>query len=101
MVNHRCVRLVTGDMSSPFAFLDRPTGEPALVDAGAGRVWTQDELADVPDSFAEALDDGQTRAGLLPLRSRLASVVGYLSAVRAGHAVALLDAAAGADLRRR
>ena len=85
-------------MTSPFAFLDRPTDAPVLVDAAAGRVWTQDELADVVNSSAEDLVTGKRELVFCLCGGDVASVVGYLSAVRAGHAVALLDAAAGADL---
>lgn len=85
-------------MSSPFAFLDRPTDAPVLVDAAARRVWTQDELADVVHSSAEALVTGKRELVFCLCGGDVASVIGYLSACRAGHAVALLDAAARADL---
>jgi acyl-CoA synthetase (AMP-forming)/AMP-acid ligase II len=86
---------VTG---SPFAFLDRPTDAPVLVDAAAGRVWTQDELAHVVCSCADPLMTGERELVFCVCGVDVASVVGYLSAVRAGHAVVLLDAAAHADL---
>jgi long-chain acyl-CoA synthetase len=85
-------------MSSPFAFLDGPTDAPVLLDAAAGRVWTQDELADVVNSCAEALATGRRELVFCLCGRDVASIVGYLSAVRAGHAVALLDAAAHAEL---
>jgi acyl-CoA synthetase (AMP-forming)/AMP-acid ligase II len=85
-------------MSSPFAFLDRPTDAPVLVDAAARRVWTQDELADVVNSFAESMLTGNRELVFCLCRGDVASVVGYLGAIRAGHAVALLDAAAPAEL---
>jgi long-chain acyl-CoA synthetase len=85
-------------MSSPFAFLDRPTDAPVLVDAAAGRTWTQDELADAVQSFAEVLVTGKRELVFCLCGGDVASVVGYLSAIRAGHAVALLDAAARAEL---
>jgi long-chain acyl-CoA synthetase len=85
-------------MSSPFAFLDRPTDAPVLVDAAAQRVWTQDELADVVHSSAEALATGRRELVFCLCGGDAATVIGYLSAVRAGHAVALLDAAARAEL---
>ena len=85
-------------MTSPFAFLDRPTDAPVLVDAAARRVWTQDELADVVNSSAEDLVTGKRELVFCLCGGDVASIVGYLSAVRAGHAVALLDAAAGTDL---
>jgi long-chain acyl-CoA synthetase len=85
-------------MTSPFAFLDRPSEASVLVDAGARRVWTQDELASVVNSFAETLLTGKRELVFCLCSSNVASVVGYLSAVRAGHAVALLDDAAPAEL---
>jgi acyl-CoA synthetase (AMP-forming)/AMP-acid ligase II len=85
-------------MSSPFAFLDRPTDAPVLLDAKASRVIAQDELADLVNSTSEALLR-DTRDLVFCLCGRdVASVVGYLSAVRAGHAVALLDAEASSEL---
>jgi len=80
-------------MSSPFALLDRPTGEPALVDAGRGRIWTQDELAHAARSFAEALTTTRRELVFCLCGADVASVIGYLGAIHAGHAVALLDAA--------
>jgi acyl-CoA synthetase (AMP-forming)/AMP-acid ligase II len=85
-------------MSSPFALLDRPTGEPALVDAGRGRIWTQDELAHAARSFAEALTTTRRELVFCLCGADVASVIGYLGAIHAGHAVALLDAAAATDL---
>ena len=85
-------------MSSPYAFLDRPTSAPVLVDAATQRVWTQDELADTVRSAADALVTGKRELIFCLCRVDVASVVGYLSAIRAGHAVAMLDAGVPADL---
>ncbi len=85
-------------MSSPFAFLDRPTDEPVLVDAGAGRIWTQDELAAAVLRFAERLHTGRHELVFCLCGRDVASIIGYMSAVTAGHAAALLDAAAPAEL---
>ena len=84
--------------SSPFAFLDRPTDAPVLVDAAQERVWTQDELADAVGSSAETLVTGRRELVLCLCSGDIASIVGYLSAIRAGHAVALLDGRTQADL---
>jgi long-chain acyl-CoA synthetase len=84
-------------MRSPFAFLDRPTDAPALVDATAGRVLTQGELAHMVHATAEALMTERRELVLCLCARDVASVVGYLSAVRAGHAVALLDAEASGE----
>jgi len=85
-------------MTSPFAFLDRPTDAPVLVDAAARRIWTQGELAAVVHSFCEALVTGRPELVFCLCAGDVASIVGYLSAVRAGHAVALLDARAPAHV---
>src|SRR4051794_15208931 len=85
-------------LSSPYAFLDQPTDAPVLIDAASGRVWTQDELAATVRSTAEALMTGKRELAFCLCRVDVASVVGYLSAVRAGHAVAMLDAAVPAEL---
>jgi acyl-CoA synthetase (AMP-forming)/AMP-acid ligase II len=85
-------------MSSPYAFLDRPTDAPVLVDAATGRIWTQDELADTVRSTAEALATGRRELIFNLCRVDVPSVVGYLSAIRAGHAVAMLDAGVPAEL---
>jgi acyl-CoA synthetase (AMP-forming)/AMP-acid ligase II len=85
-------------MISPFAFLDAPTDAPILVDAGVGRIWTQDELAGVVQSTAETLATGRRELIFCLCRVDLASVIGYLSAIRAGHAVAMLDARVPGEL---
>jgi long-chain acyl-CoA synthetase len=85
-------------MASPFAFIEHPTDAPALIDAPTGRIWTQDELADAVRSSSERLATGGRRLVFVLCSRDVASTVGYLSAITAGHAVALLDAAAPADL---
>jgi long-chain acyl-CoA synthetase len=86
-------------MSSPYAFLDRPTDAPTLVDAGVERVWTQQELADLVESTAEPMRTGRRDLVFNLCGGRdFASVHGYLSGVRAGHAVAMLDGRVSADL---
>jgi long-chain acyl-CoA synthetase len=85
-------------MSSPFAFLDRPTDAPVLVDANAARVVTQDEVAHMVHATAGALVTEKRELVLCLCGRDVASVIGYLSAVRAGHTVALLDAEASREL---
>src|SRR5580704_18371985 len=85
-------------MASPFAFIEHPTDAPALIDAPTGRIWTQDELADAVRSSSDRLATGGRRLVFVLCSGDVASTVGYLSAITAGHAVALLDAAAPADL---
>jgi long-chain acyl-CoA synthetase len=85
-------------MTSPFEFIERPTDAPVLIDARSGQVWTQDELADAARSSADALTTGRRELVFCLSANDVASIRGYLSAIAAGHAVALLDAAAPADL---
>jgi long-chain acyl-CoA synthetase len=85
-------------LRSPLAFLDEPSDAPALVDAGAGRVWTQDELADAVRGTAERLATSRRALVFCLCSGNVASIVGYLGALGAGHAVALLDADAPAEL---
>lgn len=85
-------------MASPFSFLEHPTDAPALIDASSARVWTQDELAAVVRSTAEELVTGTRGLVFCLSESDVASIIGYLSAIVAGHSVALLDSRARADL---
>jgi acyl-CoA synthetase (AMP-forming)/AMP-acid ligase II len=85
-------------MTSPFAFIERPTSAPVLIDAATGRIWTRDELADAVRASAETLVTGRRELVFCLCSGDVASIRGYLSAIAAGHAVALLDAAAPADL---
>ncbi len=85
-------------MASPFAFIEHPTDAPALIDARTERTWTQDELADAARSSAETLAAGGRELVFCLCSADVASILGYLGAIAAGHAVALLDAAAPAEL---
>jgi acyl-CoA synthetase (AMP-forming)/AMP-acid ligase II len=85
-------------LRSPLAFLDQPSDAAALVDAGAGRVWTQDELADAVRGAAERLATNRRALAFCLCSGNVASIIGYLGALRAGHAVALLDAEAPVEL---
>ncbi len=85
-------------MASPFAFLEHPTDAPAVIDATAGRIWTQDELAATVRASAEQLMVGERGLVVCLCSGDVASVVGYLSAIVAGHAVALLDSQARPEL---
>lgn len=91
------VRNVT-ELRSPLAFLDEPTDVPVLVDAAAGRVWTQDELAGAVQVVAERMATDERELVFCLCGRTAATVIGYLGALRAGHAVALLDADAPAEL---
>src|SRR5689334_8088279 len=84
---------------SPFAFLEQPTDAPILVDGAAGGEWTQREVAETVDAIAERLRTGRKELVFnLCTGIDMASVLGYLAAVRAGHAVAMLDGRVPADL---
>ena len=63
-----------------------------------GHIWTQDELAGAVRSSAERLSTGRRELVFCLCSGDVASILGYLSAIAAGHAVALLDAAAPAEL---
>ena len=62
-----------------------------LIDAATERAWTRDELAATVDATAEALTTGRRELTFCLCRVDVASVIGYLSSIRAGHAVAMLD----------
>ncbi len=83
---------------SPLAFLDQPADVPVLVEAAAGRVWTQDELAAAVNAVADRLATNGAELVFCLCGWNAASIIGYLGALRAGHAVALLDADVPAEL---
>jgi len=85
-------------MASPFALLERPTDAPALIDATTRRIWTQDELAAAVLSSAEEMVTGTRSLVFCLCSGNTASIIGYLGAIAAGHAVALLDSRARAEL---
>src|ERR1700733_7848892 len=85
-------------MASPFAFIEHPTDAPALIDAPPGHIWTQDELAGAVRPSAEGLATRGHQVVFPPCSGDIASPLGSLSAINAGHAVALLDAAAPSEL---
>lgn len=68
----------------------------ALIDASTGRSWTHAELAQEVEAAARRLEGARSvvlcRAAPTP-----GSVVGYLGALAAGHAVALVDEALDPD----
>jgi acyl-CoA synthetase (AMP-forming)/AMP-acid ligase II len=87
-----------GELRSPLAFLDEPAAVPVLVDAAAGRVWTQDELADAVNRVAERMATDERELVFCLCDRTAASIIGYLGALHAGNAVALLDADAPVEL---
>jgi acyl-CoA synthetase (AMP-forming)/AMP-acid ligase II len=98
---HRHPRIAAARLDeprSPLAFLDEATAAPVLVDASAGRVWTQDELANAVHRAAERLATDRQALVFCLCGTNAASIIGYLAALKAGHAVALFDAGAPAEL---
>ena len=85
-------------MTSPFAFLDRPSNAAMLIDAGRERIWTQADVAEAVDATAAQMSVGRREVVFCLCRIDLPSIIGYLGAIRAGHAVAMLDAAIPAVL---
>jgi acyl-CoA synthetase (AMP-forming)/AMP-acid ligase II len=86
-------------MGSTYAFLDEPSDAPAVVDTAAERIWTQADLAELVEATADRIRTGRRDLVFCLSGGRdFASVVGYLSGVRAGHAVAMLDGRIPADL---
>jgi len=84
---------------SPYAFLDDPTDAPILIDASSERVWTQAELAAEVERRASELRTGRHELVFCFCGGRdFASVIGYLAAIRAGHAVAMLDGGIAREL---
>jgi acyl-CoA synthetase (AMP-forming)/AMP-acid ligase II len=86
------------ELRSPLAFLDQPSAVPVLVDAATGRVWSQDELADAVHGVAEHMVTDERELVFAMCGRDAASIIGYLAALWAGHAVALLDADAPSEL---
>jgi long-chain acyl-CoA synthetase len=79
------------------AWLDRPSSRPALVDVRAGRSWTYAELAADVLRRAAAIPGRRKSLVACLCRPDARSAIAYLSAMAAGHAVMMLDGAAGRD----
>lgn len=65
----------------------------ALVDVPLGRSWSYPELAAEADALASRLDTGRKELAFCLCGLDARSVIDYLAAVRAGHAVTLIDQA--------
>jgi acyl-CoA synthetase (AMP-forming)/AMP-acid ligase II len=76
-----------------FDVLERDPAAPAVVLPG-GRVVDRGELRQLVDAVAEELE-GPRRLVMVAAANRLESVVGYLAALREGHAVLLVAADTG------
>lgn len=69
----------------------RSSSAPALYDAHHGQGWTYCELSEVAQRTAKLLVGKKKALFFLFCRNDAASVIGYLAAMDAGHAVAVLD----------
>ena len=63
-----------------------------LTDAGTGQRWSGHELANAVEALASSLQTSRKKLGFVLCRNDVATVISYLAAIEAGHAVALLDA---------
>jgi acyl-CoA synthetase (AMP-forming)/AMP-acid ligase II len=77
-------------------FLDHEDDGPALIDAATGQTLTYRDLGERTRARAEAFGPSKALVFVF-LRNTLDSVIAYLAALRAGHAVALLDPQAKAE----
>lgn len=68
-------------------------GSPALVDAATGDMWTVGDLGKAVDTIALGIRQPRKSLVFCLCRNDPVSVVGYLAALEAGHAVMLLDSA--------
>ena len=68
-----------------------PSHSPAIFCAHSNRWWTHGELEDAVSGFAKALSSATRGLVFHFIRNRAEDVIAYLAALRAGHAVALLD----------
>ena len=71
---------------------------PALVDAAGGSTWSYGRLGSAVRQVAGRLDRPARSLIFCLCRNDPATVIGYLAAVEAGHAVMLLDSALRADV---
>jgi acyl-CoA synthetase (AMP-forming)/AMP-acid ligase II len=86
-------------LTSPYWFLQAPTDDTALEDAGADRRWTYRDLAQEARALAAQLRTERRELVFCFCRPDAASAIAYLGAVAAGHAVALLDETAADELK--
>ena len=71
---------------------------PALIDAGKGDVWDYGRLRAEVQTTASHMDRPLKSLAFVLCRNDPATVIGYLAALEAGHAVLLLDSAVRADV---
>ncbi len=71
---------------------------PALIDAGNGETWDYARLSAAVDAVAGAFERPDKSLVFCLCRNDPATVIAYLAALEAGHAVMLLDAAVRGDV---
>jgi len=82
----------------PSPFLLSADDSVALIDAEAGDTWTRARLAEIVARVARTLHSSRKEFVFCACERDVGSVVGYLAAVAAGHAVLLTDRGADAEL---
>ena len=78
----------------------RPEGH-AITDAGSGQRWSWVEWERAVEAIASPLKSSRKQLAFLLCRNDAATILAYLGAIEAGHAVALLDAALSAEFQQR
>jgi acyl-CoA synthetase (AMP-forming)/AMP-acid ligase II len=75
-----------------------PADRPALIEAASGAEWSHGQLRDAVRERAGAMERPGKSLVFCLCRNDAATVMGYLAALDAGHAVMLLDAAIREDV---
>jgi acyl-CoA synthetase (AMP-forming)/AMP-acid ligase II len=85
--------MASGSMSSPgfLKFLTADPGSRVLFDATSGCWFTRGDLADRVSAAAGALQFSRKALGFLFAANDAASLIAYLAALEAGHAIFMLD----------
>ena len=79
----------------------RHSSARALYDSHSKRAWSYAELCDTVQKTGEMFASRKKALFFLFCRNDAASVIGYLAAVEAGHAVALLDEELAPEFKKR
>lgn len=79
----------------------RSSSACALYDSHTKRAWSYAELCDTVQKTAETFASRKKALFFLFCRNDAASVIGYLSVIEAGHAVALLDEELAPEFKKR
>ncbi len=79
----------------------RSSSAPALYDSHFKRTWSYAELCETVQETAKTFASRKKALFFLFCRNDVASVIGYLGAIEAGHAVALLDEELAPEFKKR